>query len=241
MTAFNNAAAERQRKRWMRPDAHLYVRPDAVLWQQPNQQLWQRPDLAECKYSPDQPRVPAGSHEGGQRTSEGSTGRIRLAGEIPTDDPPEIPKERPANSADRTAAQKLAARLLGPAVSVAELAKLGAWFIAYAPQIISYYDPPKLLEELQQAVSTRAPGYDIHHIVEQSSAEEDGFTRDVIDSPNNLVRIPRIKHWEINAWYQTANRDFGGLTPREYLSGRNWEIRRSVGLEALTKAGVLKP
>jgi hypothetical protein len=49
-----------------------------------------------------------------------------------------------------------------------------------------------------------------------------------------------MKHWEINAWYQKPNPGFGGMTPREYLSGRNWEVRRSVGLEALVNAGVLK-
>jgi len=49
-----------------------------------------------------------------------------------------------------------------------------------------------------------------------------------------------MKHWEINAWYQADNPDFGGLTPREYLSGRSWDVRREVGLEALRIHGVLK-
>lgn len=77
--------------------------------------------------------------------------------------------------------------------------------------------------------------------MEQTPAERDGFTRDVIDSPQNLVRIPTMKHWEINAWYQTPNSEFGGVTPRQYLSGRNWEVRQAVGLKALAKMGVLKP
>jgi hypothetical protein len=120
------------------------------------------------------------------------------------------------------------------------IAKTSAWLQTYSPIVESYNDPPKSLEELQQAVSTPAPGYDIHHVVEQAQAERDGFTRDVIDSPDNLVRIPTMKHQEINAWYQTKNDEFGGLSPREYLSGRNWEVRRAVGLEALTIHGVLK-
>jgi hypothetical protein len=122
-----------------------------------------------------------------------------------------------------------------------EIARLGMWFTTYSAEIRSYGDPPKSLDELQQAVSIPAPGYEIHHIVEQSQAERDGFTRDVIDSPDNLVRIPTMKHQEINSWYQKPNLNFGGKTPRDYLSGRNWEVRRSVGLEALTAAGVLKP
>jgi hypothetical protein len=94
---------------------------------------------------------------------------------------------------------------------------------------------------LHRAASTRAPGYDIHHIVEQTAAEQDGFPREVIDDPDNLVRVSRLKHQEINAWYQTKNKNYDGLSPRDYLSGRSWEVRRSVGIEALRIHGVLKP
>lgn len=114
----------------MRPNAHLYVRPDATLWQPPNRRLWQAPNFAERKYSPDQPRVPAGNPDGGQWTdgsnaivlpeivvtagdgadgigdgADGSTSDlVQLAGDIPTGDSPEIPKERPRTSSERSAA-----------------------------------------------------------------------------------------------------------------------------------------
>lgn len=71
--------------------------------------------------------------------------------------------------------------------------------------------------------------------------ERDGFSREVIHSPDNLVKVPRKKHHDINGWYQRPNADFNWQTPREYLSGRNWNVRRSVGLEALRIHGVLKP
>ncbi|HZT27385.1 MAG TPA: hypothetical protein VFA57_16935, partial [Pseudolabrys sp.] len=54
-----------------------------------------------CKanFNPDQPRVPRGQPEGGQWVDANgdpvASRRVRLAGEIPTGDPPEIPKERP--------------------------------------------------------------------------------------------------------------------------------------------------
>jgi hypothetical protein len=104
-----------------------------------------------------------------------------------------------------------------------------------------YRDEPKTLEELQRAVSRPKRGYDIHHIVEQTSAEQDGFPRSVIDAPNNLVRIPRLKHWEITGWYMTKNKAYGGPSPRAYLRGKGWDDRTSVGLDALAKFGVLKP
>ena len=62
---------EHQLERWTRPDAHRFVRPD-----------WRRFVTPGCedelpfgrygrKYSPDQPRVPAGVPTGGEWTSEG--------------------------------------------------------------------------------------------------------------------------------------------------------------------------
>jgi hypothetical protein len=107
--------------------------------------------------------------------------------------------------------------------------------------IEAYRDEPKTLEELQRGVSTPKRGYDIHHIVEQTSAERDGFPRSMIDGPDNLVRIPRLKHREINGWYGRLNEEFGGRSPREYLRGKDWSERFTIGVDALIKFKVLKP
>ena len=109
--------------------------------------------------------------------------------------------------------------------------------------IETYQDPPKSLEELQQAVSSPGRGYNIHHIVEQTPAENAGFPRSSIDGADNLTRIPTLKHWEINRWFGKNNRGekYQGLSPREYLRNKDWEERRNVGLEALIENGVLKP
>ena len=63
----------------------------------------------------------------------------------------------------------------------------------------------------------------------------------MIHGPENLVRIPRFKHWEINAWYMKRNRAYEDLPPRDYLRGKDWATRTRVGLDALTQHGVLKP
>ena len=81
----------------------------------------------------------------------------------------------------------------------------------------------------------------MHHIVERASAEQDGFPARRIGDRDNLVRIPRMKHWEINAWYGRLNDDYGGVSPRDYLRGKDWDERRTVGLFALKLYGVLKP
>jgi hypothetical protein len=156
-------------------------------------------------FNPDQPRVPRGQPEGGQWTDGGSSsGRIRLAGDIPTGDSPEIPKEKPPKSRDRTAALKVAARrILETGEAFISIAKLSSWLQTYSPIVESYNDAPKSLVELQQAVSTPALGYDIHHIVQRN--QESTFGKEAIDSPENLVLIPRMKHWDINSWYESKN------------------------------------
>lgn len=90
------------------------------------------------KYNPEQPRIPEGNPGGGRWTD----GLMQLAGEVPTNDPPEVPKERPKTSPERSAAARTVARILGPAATVVEVAKFGAWLVPYASGITSYNDPP---------------------------------------------------------------------------------------------------
>jgi hypothetical protein len=68
-----------QRQRWTRSNARLFIRPDAHLWIRPDFARFLRPgtDPAEVfpeldrKYSPNQPRIPAGQ-PGGGRWTDGS-------------------------------------------------------------------------------------------------------------------------------------------------------------------------
>ncbi|MBI3704551.1 MAG: hypothetical protein HY244_12075 [Rhizobiales bacterium] len=61
-----------QLQRWMAPNAHRFVRPDWRRFVQPGSDLWSVYELCERKYNPNQPRVPAGSREGGQWASDGT-------------------------------------------------------------------------------------------------------------------------------------------------------------------------
>jgi hypothetical protein len=208
--------------------------------------------LRKAGYNPDQPRVLAGNPDGGQWTNgSGSAGqsRLRLAGEIPTNDPPDIPKTRPSTAKKRAQVLREAGKWL------AKIAKVGgridtfitilegiSWIRDQIPNILAYRDLSKSLEELQEAVSvTSIPGYQDHHIVEQGSARSDGFPDSMIESSDNIVPIPTLKHRQINGWYQTSNKDYGGLSPREWLRGKDWDVRREMGLDALVDHEVLKP
>jgi hypothetical protein len=118
------------------------------------------------------------------------------------------------------------------------------WLLELYPSIQAYRDPPRTLEELQQAVTDRTtPGYQDHHVVGQVARKESerNFPESWIDAPENIVRIPTFKHWEISAWYETHNEKFGGLSPRQYLRGKDWSERYRIGLEALIEHKVLKP
>jgi hypothetical protein len=153
---------------------------------------------------------------------------------------PRIPTRRPGTSRERTEALKEAAKWLRE--NAGRAIEGIPWLDEFLADIESYLDPPRTLEELQQAVSEpKKKGYDDHHIVEQSSAEKDGFPRRIIDDPENLVRIPRIRHREINGWYGRPNKDFGWKSPREYLRGKSWKERTKIGLDVLIKFRVLKP
>jgi hypothetical protein len=152
---------------------------------------------------------------------------------------PSIPRQRPPTAQERNdVAREIARWLIRHRGHIVEGV---SWLLEYEPSIEAYLDPPKTLEELQRAVSTPKKGYDIHHIVERTSAEQDGYPRSVTDGPKNLVRISRFKHWEITAWYMTKNKAFDGLSPRDHLHGKDWAERTRIGLRALIRHGVLKP
>jgi hypothetical protein len=218
-------------------------------------------------FNPNQPRVPAGSREGGQWMS-GDGGNARNDSRVlsdatpdntwkpgaqyaaatppggpPPDQPPEVPQQRPSTVQERNRIAREVARWRGPIGLVLEAAK---WLYEHHPEIQAYRQPPKTLEELQQAATEpKMLGYDDHHIVGQAARKENdkNFPNSWIDSPENIVRISRYKHWQINEWYETPRRGlpFDGVSPREYLRGKSWSERYQMGLDVLMEFGVLKP
>jgi hypothetical protein len=168
----------------------------------------------------------------------------------PLESPPKIPESPPPTVKLQNQVVKAAAIWLARAAARGATALAGRflavltaakWLYDNYPAIDAYLDPPQSLEELQQAVQEPKAGYQIHHIVEQTAAAQAGYPRSLIDSPENLVRIPTLKHWEITGWTMRDNEKFGGLSPREYLKDKSWSERYRTGLEGLKKSGVLKP
>lgn len=71
MAQIKQAAIDYELKRWMRPDAYRFIGPDWRRHVKAGSALYSVFELYERKYSPDQPRVPAGNRDGGQWTGEG--------------------------------------------------------------------------------------------------------------------------------------------------------------------------
>lgn len=191
-------------------------------------------------FDPNQPR-----DDRGRWTSTGGGG-------APQEPPPEIPKKRPDTAQLRNRVLKEVARwaakaalreaAFGPAVgTVLNILDAASWAYELYPYVKSYLDEPKSLEELQEAARTPEKGYDVHHIVERTSARKFGFEKDLVEAPENLARIPTLKHWEINRWFETPRVSLGDETPRQYLIDKDWDERRRVGLMALVENGVMKP
>jgi hypothetical protein len=272
MPSHHEAWLRHQQSRWLRPDAARWVRPDAARFLPPGADVAKAFPALAWKYNSNQPRVPAGNPDGGQWTDDGEGGGslglfeitprdntidgVQLAGDWrpgighnqgpPLDEPPEIPKQRPTTSAERTKYLRAAARWLARNGEPAAVVYIGImnnveWLKDYGDLVKAASDEPKSLEELQQGVGKYRPGYDDHHIVEQTWAERFGFARREIDDPSNLVSVPRLTHYRITGWYGTRNVDFNYLSPREYLRDKSWVERRQVGLDALVMFGVLKP
>ncbi|NVN87018.1 MAG: hypothetical protein HXX15_13135 [Rhodopseudomonas sp.] len=67
----DDAWLRHQQTRWLRPDGDRWVRPDAARFLIPGSDPVDSFPVLAFKYSPTQPRVPAGHPDGGQWTSEG--------------------------------------------------------------------------------------------------------------------------------------------------------------------------
>jgi hypothetical protein len=119
-------------------------------------------------------------------------------------------------------------------------------------QIYANLQPPKTLEELQTPPQDHFLGYELHHIVEQNDdnvAKDDlafaesllRFGYEALNDPSNLVYVPRLKHEQITALYNSKylNNPAYPLT-REVVGALDFNAQREAGLEALRETGVLK-
>jgi hypothetical protein len=169
----------------------------------------------------------------------------------PMEDPPELPKRDPGSDTARNrvakrwtlwllrALRRLPERRIALAARALEAV---GYLTGFFDEIETALDEPRPLDDLRRAVKAEADrdGTHVHHIVEKTSAEQDGYPKSTINGYDNLVRIPRYRHEEISAWYQRRNPQYDWQSPRNHLRGRSWEERFLMGLEQLREKGLLK-
>jgi hypothetical protein len=173
--------------------------------------------------------------------------------------PPEIPATAPSTTQQINAVLRAVATWLGRTFAILGAAfeldprvrmvlaaiEAASWLADYLPKITSYLDGPKTLEELQNAAIRPAPpGYEIHHIVEvlRGAGPQSNSQRfpDLIESRENLVRVPYWKHVEIGSWYSKPNKKYGGRSPRDFLRGKGWDEQYRLGIQTLRDFRVLR-
>jgi RHS repeat-associated protein len=80
-------------------------------------------------------------------------------------------------------------------------------------------------------------GHDIHHVVEQCQEVRSGFSKSMINSTDNLVRLPKDVHNQISSYYASGSPRF-----RDSLNGLPFEKQLQDGLDVVNQAlnGTLK-
>jgi hypothetical protein len=226
------------------------------------------PDGGQWTYEPGYAKPRTHGHGSGADNEGGNTGSAASAGSSGSDgnepssgaggnDSPQIPAERPDTARERNSIVRRTAEWLRQAAALGATfapeprvkafffaLEATAWVVEYLPQIRSYLDAPKSLEELRSGVDDSQVGYQIHHIVEGqygSISEESNARRfgHRLEARENLVRIPKWKHVLISSWYSTSNEAYGYTTPRKHLRGKSWDDQYDVGLRVLRRFGVL--
>jgi hypothetical protein len=87
-------------------------------------------------------------------------------------------------------------------------------------------------------VGPAGDGYEYHHIVEQGP-QNANIPQELLQSTQNIVRVPKLLHEEITAEYQRSR--ISGLgSLRSRLSNRPYNEQYSAGLTVLRRLGYLK-
>ncbi|HVC44849.1 MAG TPA: hypothetical protein VND20_08525 [Candidatus Binataceae bacterium] len=203
-------------------------------------------------FNPDlHPRWPAGQSDGGQfrPADDGPVAPVSDPDDPQSNRPPTF---RELNLFGRQRSADLKGKVLsgGLAAAVA-IARFAAEFgpivtdearTVYS-RVISRFDQSMSLDELIARTNSDDPpswpAYENHHIVEVTP-NTGKIPDSLLQSRQNQVIIPYYIHRDVSDFYSTPNREYGGMTPRDYLRGKSFEEQYQFGLMVMRKLGVLK-
>jgi hypothetical protein len=93
---------------------------------------------------------------------------------------------------------------------------------------------PHSLEDLQAAAGGPSePGYDDHHIVTQGGKNAKNIPEDLLQQPDNIVRVPTLFHELINAEYSKASKVAPGMTVYQWLQTQPFDVQYEEGVKIM--------
>lgn len=104
-----------------------------------------------------------------------------------------------------------------------------------------YKTGPHTLAELNAAADAASePGYDDHHIVTQGGKNGQNIPQELLQSPENIVRIPTILHEGINAEYFKASEVDPSMTVYQWLQTQPFDVQYEEGIKIMQKLDIIK-
>jgi hypothetical protein len=95
-------------------------------------------------------------------------------------------------------------------------------------------------DELEKRFGRAPTGYDYHHIVEQGGTNAKDFAPDVLNSTENIVKIPKYLHEEINVVYGSPAKEAPTMSLRQWLRGQPYDVQRYWGIKVMRGLRIIK-
>ena len=95
-------------------------------------------------------------------------------------------------------------------------------------------------EDLDKRFGPAGDGFEYHHIVEQGPNAAT-MPAEQLQSTENIIRIPRLVHEEVNAAFASTREIDGRLTSvRDFLRGKPFAVQRLWGIRVLQETGAIR-
>jgi hypothetical protein len=147
-----------------------------------------------------------------------------------TTDPNAFRDWRPVSHLEAAADVASVVGVIAPAARVvAEDAQIGGAVVRF-----------RTFTALKRYLGSPGPGYQWHHIVEQTPDNLRAFGPEALHSTSNVVAVPTSVHIgkdSISAYYSSKPAFAKGMTVREWLSRQSFQAQRAFGIKTLKRYG----
>ncbi len=94
--------------------------------------------------------------------------------------------------------------------------------------------------DVEKRYGAAGDGYEYHHIVEQGM-NQGRFAQERLQSTGNIIRIPKLLHEEVNAFYASKLKEVtGDLSFRDFLRPQSFEEQQFWGRWALKRMDIVR-